>query len=89
MQRAELAKELIYDALARMLPTLGRDFTVEITTTPGAGDIVHTDMKFKPLTDMGRAIAPLIRRDLTAAVQALTKERGLTSNGPENNEPPV
>lgn len=81
MQRIELARELIYDGIARLLPTMGRDFKIELNITPGEGDIMHTDLKFIPLTDMGRAIAPLIKRGLTGIMQQMTLERGISEDG--------
>ena len=80
MQREDLAKELIYDALAQLLPTMGRDFVVSIQLKPHDKDKVGTNITFTPLTPLGRAILPHIRDNLTPMMQKLAQERGMAEN---------
>jgi len=78
MSRDDLARELIYDALAQLLPTMGRDFTVDIQISPQHDRTkVSTNIQFTPLTAVGRAILPHIRENLTATMQRLAQERGM------------
>lgn len=78
MGRQDLAREIVYDSIARLLPTLGRDFTVDVTFDGFETETVRTSMKLVALTEMGQAIMPMIRRDLPRMMEQVTKERGMS-----------
>lgn len=91
MRREELAKELIYDALAQLLPTMGRDFVVDVKVAPHDDAQVSTSVSITPLTPLGAAILPHIKQNLTPTMQRLAQERGMAHgrSGETGEQDPV
>ena len=77
MSKEDYARELVYDSIAQLLPTLGRDFTVDIELTAAGAEHVNTAVKFVPLTEMGKAILPHMQKHLAITMQRLAAERGM------------
>ena len=88
MQREDLARELIYDALAQLLPTMGRDFVVDIKIGPHDNAQVSTSVSIVPLTPLGAAILPHIKQNLTPTMQRLAQERGMANDQSESSREP-
>ena len=88
MSKEAYARELVYDSIARLLPTLGRDFTVDIELTADGPEHVNTTVKFVPITDMGKAILPHMQKNLAITMQRIAAERGMVKHdGQEGTTP--
>lgn len=63
---AQRTKEAVYDAIARLLPFIPRDLDVAVTATPSKDSPGRftTSIDVKPLTEMGRAIYPVLQKHL-------------------------
>ena len=70
-------KTAIYDAIARALPTLGKDFSVDISVANRQAHVV-----FKAHTPMGRALVPHLR----ASLQEYFKHVGRSTKPAEAGE---
>lgn len=70
--KTEFVHQIIYDIIANLMPSLGRDFTVDLNVTDedALGRHVPTSIKIKALTRMGEAVTPIIAEGLN---QVITK----------------
>ena len=60
-------KGLVYDAAARLLPTMGRDYTLDVTVTPENGQFgIHITLSAK--TEIGRMFAKYLQQHLAEAL---------------------
>jgi hypothetical protein len=74
MDRNDYARQVIYDAIARLLPTMGRDFNVKIACETASDNRIKTSVCIIPLTNLGRAIVPHIRDNINMAIREVVKE---------------
>jgi hypothetical protein len=63
---AQRTKETVLDAIARMLPFVPRDLVVEVTAEPSKArpGLYSTSISITPLTEMGKAIHPVLQAHL-------------------------
>ena len=63
---AQRMKETVLDALARLLPFVPRDLTVAVTAVPSKDSPGRftTSISVVPVTDMGKAIYPVLQKEL-------------------------
>lgn len=81
MDRATHIQNMIYDAVAQLLPSVGRDFDLQVV--PGAdvskskdgvpGRLVNTQIKFVALSPIGEAIAPFIEKGILSLMAEYNK----------------
>lgn len=74
MDKTEHAREFVYEAIARLLPSLGKDFNVDISCQVVDGK-VRTHVSLIPLTDLGKAIIPYMRKDMRKTLTVIAEER--------------
>ena len=68
-----IAEDIIYEAVYRLLPTMGRDFEVSVDIVRN-GDTFRTSVNIKPLTELGRVIIPYMRRHIRDMISTVGKE---------------
>jgi hypothetical protein len=72
--KTEYVTEVVYDAVAAALPTMGRDFTIEIQCEPGENNNMKTNVRVIPLTPLGKAIMPHMKAGIKEALNEAAKE---------------
>ena len=82
MQKSDHARDIALDALARLLPVFGRDFTLEIVATaiPNHPGHFSTSVQYVPRSAMGLAIRAVLEAMLPGEIQQVIKERGLNAS---------
>lgn len=78
---ARRTEEVVLDAIARILPFVPRDITVKVEVVPASGlpDLFNTSIKVTPITDMGKAIYPVLKKYLHEELSKSMKPIGATS----------
>jgi hypothetical protein len=73
----DMFRDTVNDAIARLLPYAPRDFTVEVNLVNGkARGQYSANVRVVALTDMGRAIKPVLQRRLSMQIAKLVQEQG-------------
>jgi len=57
-------KQVVYDAVARLLPVMGKDFLIDVGVDGRDGARAKVSVIVTPLTPLGKAIVPTLREML-------------------------
>ena len=64
------------DAIAMLMPSIGRDFTLEVSPGPMQGGSINLQIGLKALTPLGQEFIKHVQPRLMQTMQQLAKDRG-------------
>lgn len=71
----DMARALVYDAVASLLPALGKDYNIEVDVKPAGNERLATNVSIVPLTPLGRLLIPHLQANLSAAMRKIAQEQ--------------
>jgi len=74
-------RSAVYEAISRLLPTLGRDFTVRINV---GDDLHHADIIVQGLTPIGKAVEIMLNKELKIKLHEILVEQQKQEEGESN-----